>query len=108
MSKARLVITAVEIEGITQAEAARRYGLSKGWVSKLIARYRAEGDTALEPRSRAPKTSPNATPPETVDLVLRLRRQLTAAGLDAGADTLDWHLRHHHDTLLSRATITGS
>ena len=85
MSKARLVITAVEIEGITQAEAARRYGVSKGWVSKLVARYRAEGDTALEPRSRAPKSHPAATPAATVDLVVGLRKQLTDAGLDAGA-----------------------
>ncbi|MBZ5740760.1 IS481 family transposase [Nocardioides mangrovi] len=105
MSKARLVITAVEIEGITQAEAARRYGVSKGWVSKLIARYRTEGDTAFEPRSKAPKTSPTATPAPTVDLVVRLRKELTDAGLDAGADTLDWHLRHRHDIELSRATI---
>ena len=105
MSKARLVITAVEIEGITQAEAARRYSVSKGWVSKLIARYRAEGDTALEPRSRAPKTSPTATPAATIEVILRLRKQLTEAGLDAGADTLDWHLRHRHQLQLSRATI---
>lgn len=105
MSKARLVITAVEIEGISQAEAVRRYGVSKGWVSKLIARYRAEGDTAFEPRSRAPKTSPTATPTATIDLVLRLRKQLTDTGLDAGADTIDWHLRHRHGTELSRATI---
>ena len=105
MSKARLVITAVEIEGITQAEAARRYGVSKGWVSKLIARYRAEGDLAFEPRSRAPKTSPTATPATTIDLVLRLRKQLTDTGLDAGADTIDWHLRHRHHIELSRATI---
>ena len=27
---------------------ARDYGVSKGWVSKLIARYRTEGDTAFE------------------------------------------------------------
>jgi transposase InsO family protein len=40
-----------------------------------------------------------------VDLVLRLRKQLTEAGLDAGADTLDWHLRHRHAITLSRATI---
>jgi transposase InsO family protein len=105
VSKARLVITAVEVEGLTQAEAARRYGVSKGWVSKLLARYRAEGEAAYEPRSRAPKTSPTATPAATVDLVLRLRKQLTEAGLDAGADTLDWHLRHRHAITLSRATI---
>jgi transposase InsO family protein len=105
VSKARLVITAVEVEGLTQAEAARRYGVSKGWVSKLLARYRAEGEAAYEPRSRAPKTSPTATPAATVDLVLRLRKRLTEAGLDAGADTLDWHLRHRHAITLSRATI---
>jgi transposase InsO family protein len=105
VSKARLVITAVEIEGLSQTDAARRYGVSKGWVSKLMARYRAEGEAAFEPRSRAPKTSPTATPAATVDLVLRLRKQLTEAGLDAGADTLDWHLRHRHHIALSRATI---
>ena len=105
MSKARLVITAVEIEGITQAEAARRYGVSKGWVSKLIARYRDEGDTAFEARSKAPRTSPTATPAATVDLVVRLRKELTDSGLDAGADTIDWHLRHRHGIELSRATI---
>jgi len=33
MSKARLVITAVIIEGRTQAEVAATYGVSKGWVS---------------------------------------------------------------------------
>jgi DNA-directed RNA polymerase specialized sigma24 family protein len=40
MSKARLVITAVVVEGRFQGEAARGYGVSQGWVSKLVARYR--------------------------------------------------------------------
>lgn len=105
MSKARLVITAVEIEGLTQAQAARKYGVSPGWVSKLLARYRAEGDTALEPRSRRPKTSPGATPATTLELVLGLRQRLEEAGLDAGADTIGWHLAHRHDLVVSRATI---
>ena len=33
MSKARLVITAVIVEGRSQADVARAYGVSKGWVS---------------------------------------------------------------------------
>ena len=37
-------------------------------------------------------------PPETVELVLRLREHLAQAGLDAGADTIAWHLTHHHQT----------
>ncbi|MCU1405349.1 MAG: transposase, partial [Glaciihabitans sp.] len=55
MSKQRLVITAV-LAGMTQSEAARRYGVTQGWISKLMARYRAEGDTAFEPHSRRPRT----------------------------------------------------
>jgi transposase len=46
-----LVITAVVLEGRAQGEVAREYGVSKGWVSKLVARYRAEGESAFEPRS---------------------------------------------------------
>ena len=82
MSKAKLVITAVVIEGRTQAEVARAYGVSKGWVSKLIARYREEGEAAMEPRSRRPRTSPNATRADVVDLICDLRRHLLASGLD--------------------------
>lgn len=105
MSKARLVITAIETEGITQAEAARRYGMSKGWVSKLMARRRTEGEAALEPKSRRPNTSPNATPEPVIDLVLALRKQLNEAGHDAGAETIAWHLTHHHAITIPRATI---
>lgn len=104
MSKRRLVITAV-LSGRSQSEVARAYGVSQGWVSRLMARHRVEGEAAFEPRSRAPKSSPAATPGETVQRVLRLRKQLGDAGLDAGADTIGWHLAHHHGTVLSRATI---
>jgi transposase InsO family protein len=38
-------------------------------------------------------------------LVIELRRQLTAQGLDAGADTIAWHLEQHHRITVSRATI---
>src|SRR5215467_12750738 len=50
MSKARLVITAVVAEGRAQGEVARAYGVWQGWVSRLVARYRAEGEAAFEPR----------------------------------------------------------
>ena len=67
MSKARLVITAVIVEGRSQADVARAYGVSKGWVSKLIARYRTDGDAAFQPRSRRPKTTPTAIAPVIID-----------------------------------------
>ena len=50
VSEARLIITAVVLEGRSQADAARTYGASQAWVSRLLARYRTEGDTAFEPR----------------------------------------------------------
>ncbi|WP_432420417.1 helix-turn-helix domain-containing protein [Nocardia neocaledoniensis] len=62
MSKARLVIIAVVVEGRSQADIARAYGVSPSWVSKPITRYRTEGDAALEPRSRRPHTSPQRHP----------------------------------------------
>jgi transposase InsO family protein len=105
MSKAQLVITALFVEKQTPAQVAARYGVHRAWVYKLKARYEAEGDTALEPRSRRPRTSPSATPPATVELVLRLRKELAGAGHDAGPDTLLWHLTHHHQVTLSRATV---
>ncbi|MCW2807554.1 MAG: transposase [Marmoricola sp.] len=103
-SKRRLVITAV-LAGSSQSEVARTYAVSQGWISRLMKRYETEGEAAFEPRSRAPKNSPTATPPATVELVLRLRKELSEAGLDAGADTIDWHLDHHHQITLARATI---
>ena len=105
MSKARLVITAITVEKRPVAEVIATYGVSRSWIYELLARYREEGNTALEPRSRAPKTSPNATPPATVELVLRLRKELAESGHDAGADTLLWHLANHHQVTLSRATV---
>jgi transposase InsO family protein len=105
VSKARLVITAVEIEGRDVAEVVETYGVSRSWVYELLARYRAEGDAAFEPRSRRPKTSPTTTPQSTVDLIIGLRKQLSESGLDAGPDTIAWHLAHRHQLVVSVSTI---
>jgi transposase InsO family protein len=77
----------------------------RSWVYKLKARFEAEGDAAFEPRSRRPHSSPTATPAETVELIRRLRGELTAAGLDAGPDTIGWHLAQHHGLTVATATI---
>jgi transposase len=106
MSKARLVITAVVREGRSQGEVARAYGVSQGWVSRLVARYRAEGEAAFEPRSRRPAASPRAIPDATVALITELRRELAGQGLDAGPQTIAWHLEHHHSVRISAATIS--
>jgi transposase len=105
MSKARLVITGVVVEGRWQAEVARAYGVSPGWVCRLLVRYRAEGEPALEPRSRRPSRSPTAIPAATVELIVRIRKELADQGLDAGPDSLVLHLAHHHGVGVSAATV---
>ncbi len=105
MSKARLVITAVVLEGRSQAEVARTYGVSQPWISRLVARYHAEGDTAFEPRSKRPRRSPTATSQQTIDLVLELRTTLTDQGLDAGPHTLHAHLHRQGLPVPSATTI---
>ena len=106
MSKARLVITAVLIEGRSQSQVARDYGVSQSWISRLIARYTLEGDAAFEPRSRRPHTSPTRLPQATIDLIIALRTELTGKGLDAGPHTIAWHLHHHHHLEVSVASIS--
>jgi transposase len=106
MSKARLVITAVLVEGRSQSEVARAYGVSQGWISRLVARFRREGEAAFEPRSRRPRRSPTAIPQATVELIYQLRRDLSSQGLDAGPDTIAWHLAQHHGISVSIASIS--
>jgi transposase InsO family protein len=104
MSKRRAVVLAVTVEGLAQAEAARRYEVSKSFVSRLLARYRAEGEAAFEPRSRRPLRSPSAFDPGVVEGILNLRVELAARGLDAGPATIAWHLERQ-GIAVSAATI---
>ena len=105
MSKRRSVILSVVLEGRTQAQTARLYGVSEGWVSKLVARWRAEGDAAFQARSRRPGSSPSKVSDETVELVVNLRSELSAQGLDAGPHTVCWHLQQRHQITVSPSTV---
>lgn len=87
MSKARLVITAVIVEGRSQSEVAREYGVSQGWISRLVARYRAEGDAAFEPCSRRTHCSPTRLPTATVDLIIELRHFIERNSHPPSADS---------------------
>ncbi len=106
MTNTRLLITAVVVENRPVPEVAAQYGVSKSWLYELLARYRREGEAVLEPRSRRPRSNPTATPAEVVDLIVELREKLTVTRLDAGPDTIGWHLAHHHGVVVSRATIS--
>jgi transposase InsO family protein len=100
-----LVITAVMLEGRPVSEVAAAYAVSRSWLYELLARYRDEGDAAFEARSKRPSSSPRAIGPETVQLIVALRRELLGSGHDAGPETIKWHLHHHHGVVVSTATI---
>ena len=77
---------------------------SRSWIYALLARYRADGEAAFEPRSRRPGTCPRAIPDATAGLITELRKDLAERGPDAGPQTIAWHLKHHHQIRVSPAT----
>ena len=105
MSKNKVIVLAVLEGGMSKAEAARRYGVGRQWVHQLLARYAAEGEAGLEPRSRRPHTNPKATGEDVRTRILALRTQLAAKGLDAGAETIAAHLGREGLPVPARATI---
>ncbi|MDX2376760.1 IS481 family transposase [Microbacterium sp. LRZ72] len=100
-----VIVRAVRDQGLTHAEAAARFGVTRQWVHTLVTRYDAEGPAGVAPRSRAPRTHPATTPPTVRARVLDLRRELTKQGADAGPATIAWHLEHDGYRAPSTATI---
>jgi hypothetical protein len=92
MSKAELLITAVVVEGRSKSEVAREYGVSRYWVQTLVKRFETDGVAAYQPRSRRPHSSPQGVSADVEDQIIRLRKELSKQGLDAGAETIAAHL----------------
>lgn len=105
MDMGRYLVEAHLLEGRSVAELAEAHGIHRSWIYKLLARYRAEGEAGLVPRSRRPRSSPTATPVEFENEIVLLRKQLTEEGLDGGAVTIHWHLSRRHNTVPSVSSI---
>jgi transposase len=109
MSLARLVVTAVRVEGRSISAVARDYHLSRRWIHELLRRYGTEGEPGLQPRSRRPRASPQRTPDAIQDEIVALRKTLTDQGLDAGAQTgaqtIACHLAQRHGSAPAPSTI---
>jgi transposase len=63
-------------EGVPVAEIARRVGRSRWWVYEWVKRFLVDGENGFEDRSRAPRTQPAKTSPETVAEILATRSML--------------------------------
>jgi transposase InsO family protein len=104
VAKYEVLIKAVTVQGLSYRQVADRYGVSKSLVYKLHHRWLTEGDAAFQPRSTRPRALPSRTPDTVRDRVIQLRLELTAAGHDAGADTICEHLHREH-IRISRVTV---
>ena len=92
------------VENRSVRDVAATYGVSPSWLYELLARYR-RGRGGVRAPLPATQDLTEREPAEVVDLIVELREKLTATGLDAGPDTIGWHLQHHHSLTVSRATI---
>lgn len=105
MDVGRYLVEAHLREGRPIGELARSHGVHRSWLYKLLRRYRAEGEAGLVARSRRPHRSPQAMSQDIADTIVRLRTQLLAEGLDAGALTIQWHLARAHPAVPSTSSI---
>jgi transposase InsO family protein len=105
VDKARYLVEAHLLEGRSVSELAAAHGVHRSWIYKLLARYRDGGYGALEPRSRAPRSSPSRTPADIAQAIVALRKQLSAEGHDCGAATIAYHLAEQMDAVPSVSTI---
>ena len=80
--------------------ACRRAGSASSWPATA-----PKATSRSNPGHGAPRPHPPRSTRPSVELIVKLRHQLVGAGLDAGPDTIHWHLGHHHQTTVSVSTI---
>jgi transposase InsO family protein len=96
MDLAGYVINAVLVEGQSVKEVCEAHDISRSWLYELIARYRQSGDEGLRPQSKRPHRSPARLAPAIEEEIVALRKELTDLGVDAGAQTIHYHLLRRH------------
>ena len=112
---ARALIVERRAVGWTQARTAEQLGVSRGTVSKWLARYDAEGPAGLEDRSSRPCSTPTRVSDEVEARVLELRRGshrgavFLAGELGLVASTVGRILaRHQVPALAAVDAVTGA
>ncbi|WP_271396336.1 helix-turn-helix domain-containing protein, partial [Neomicrococcus lactis] len=73
----KAIILAVKQGSMSTRAAAQQFNVSERWVKELLSRYVREGETAFQPRSKRPKTTPNRTPEPIRERIKELREHLT-------------------------------
>jgi transposase len=104
MGRARYLVDAVVVGGQSPNQLARSHPISRSWLFELLRRFREGGYPAIEPRSRRPHSCSHQVGPEAERAILALRQELTAAGDDAGAQSIARHLAGRFEPVPSLTT----
>ena len=101
--RARLELVQEVAAGFSQAEVARRFGVSRHTVAKWVRRFRRQGAAGLADRSSAPRRHPRRTPPVLERRICAVRR---SEGL--GPHRIAWALGIARSTVYGRAQACGA
>ncbi len=88
----RYIVDAVLLEHRSPTELARTHKISRRQVYNLVERFKKGGYEALAARSRRPRSCSHQADAGVTQLIVKLRTELAAAGHDAGAQTIHYHL----------------
>ncbi|HVA70441.1 MAG TPA: helix-turn-helix domain-containing protein [Acidimicrobiales bacterium] len=105
MELAKYAALAVVEEGRSLRSVAISTGRSKSWVAKQAGRYRDGGEDALVAHKRGPRHAPNRTSPAQEDEIVAWRKRLDDENVDAGARTIQYHLKESGSPAPALATI---
>jgi transposase InsO family protein len=79
---------------VTVTQVCAELGISRDTFYRYRRRFAEEGLAGLQPRSRAPKTSPTRTDEPMTALIVTARKELEREGWDNGALSIHARLRH--------------
>ncbi|MDK8497821.1 helix-turn-helix domain-containing protein, partial [Corynebacterium accolens] len=99
------IVKAVRGQKRSPSQVAKQFGISRQRVYQILHAFDAGGTDAIAPKSRAPRTHPQAVPDTVCKDIITIRKQLTRHGLDAGPETIAYHLQQDGKRVLSTSTI---
>ena len=105
MSKNKVIILSIVHQGLTVSETARRHGVSRAHIYRLLTRYRQHGLPGIERRKPIAMTNPNKTSERITERIITLRKTLATQGLDDGPISIQSYLEREGITPPSTSTI---
>lgn len=99
------IVKAVREQGEPVTKVAKRFRISRQRIYKILSQFDAGGADAIAPKSRAPHTHPQVVPTSLRNQIIDMRKQLVRSGLDAGPETIAFHLHRQGLRVPSTSTI---